>query len=217
MTRLPAFKTQLRLARETLRFFYIQRIWGFDVPTRPHLDPDASNWLELRLQRTRLFLEFGSGGSTILANTLAVPSITVESDRFYGAAVRNAMRNVDRTKMVIPKMGITGRWGMPFFFKRAKGPRYVTAPFELLDESFPDFILVDGRYRVGCALESARRAHMKGSIAELMLDDYDDRPFYHVLESYLGPPKRIGRAAVFAIGETPILEDAVRTFITDPR
>ena len=121
--RLPAFKRQLRLAREALRFFYIQRIWGFDVPTRPHLDPDASNWLELRLQRTRLFLEFGSGGSTILANTLAVPSITVESDRFYGAAVRNAMRNVDRTKMVIPKMGITGRWGMPFFFKRAKGPR----------------------------------------------------------------------------------------------
>ena len=58
---------------------------------------------------------------------------------------------------------------------------------------------------------------MKGAAAELMLDDYDGRPFYHVLESYLGTPKRVGRAAVFGIGKTPIPEDTVRTFITDPR
>lgn len=217
VTRFPAFKTQLHLARETLRFFYIQRVRGFDAPTRPHMDLDAVNWLERRLQRTRLFLEFGSGGSTILANKLAVPSITVESDRFYGAVVRRAMINSDLTTMVIPKMGITGQWGMPLFFKRRKGPRYVTAPFELIDESYPDLILVDGRYRVACTLEAARRANVMGASAELMLDDYDGRLFYHVLENYLGTPKRIGRAAVFAIGKTPIQEDAVRTFLTDPR
>lgn len=215
--RFPTFKTQLREAREGLRFFYVQRVRGFEVPTRPHLDPDTAEWFERRLRRTKLFLEFGSGGSTVLANALAVPSITVESDRFYGAAVRNAIINGDLTRIVIPKMGITGPWGMPMFFRRAKGPRYVTAPFELIDETYPDFILVDGRYRVACALESARRVHMRGATAELMLDDYDGRPFYHVLESYLGTPKRIGRAAVFAIGNTRIPEDTVRVFITDPR
>ena len=217
VARIPAFKTQLHRARETLRFFYKQRVRGFDAPTRPHLDPDTAEWLERRLQRTKLFLEFGSGGSTILANTLAVPSIAVESDRFYGAVVQNAIINGDLMRMVIPKMGITGQWGMPLFFKKAKGPRYVTAPFELIDETYPDFILVDGRYRVACALEAARRAHTRGVAAELMLDDYDTRPFYHVLEDYLGIPRRIGRAAVFAIGKTPIQESAVRRFISDPR
>lgn len=210
-----ASRTGLRLARDTLRFFYVQRIKGFDPPTCPHLDPDTADWLERRLQNTKLFLEFGSGGSTVLANRLAVPTISVESDRFYGAAVRKAMSNGDLTTMVFPKMGVTKQWGMPVFFKRMKGERYAGAPFHKISTAFPDFILVDGRYRVACVLETARRAYLAKSTAQLMLDDYEGRPRYHVLENYLGTPERIGRAAVFEIGRVPVDEAAVRNFFSD--
>ena len=215
MVRSFAFRTRLRLARDTLQFFYIQRVRGFDSPTSPHLEPNVTDWLERRLQTTKLFLEFGSGGSTVLANRLGVPSITVESDRFYAKAVQKVITNGDLTTMVIPKMGITKAWGMPVFFRRKKGFRYVRAAFDRLGGAFPDFILVDGRYRVACALETARRAYLARSTAQLMLDDYEGRVRYHVLEKYFGSPHRIGRAAVFHIGGIPIPESAVQTFISD--
>lgn len=205
----------LRSARDTLRFFYIQRVRGFDSPTSPHLELNVTDWLKRQLQTTKLFLEFGSGGSTVLANSLGIPSVTVESDRFYAEAVRKAMTNSDLNTMVIPKMGITKQWGMPVFFRTKKGLRYVTAAFERLGGSFPDFILVDGRYRVACALETARQAYLASSTAQLMLDDYEGRVRYHVLEKYLGIPDRIGRAAVFQIGRVPIPESVVRNFVSD--
>jgi hypothetical protein len=217
MTDLPPSRTLLQRARDTLRFFYIQRVRGFESPTDPHLDPETAEWLERRLQDTKLFLEFGSGGSTVLANKLGVPTITVESDRFYGAAVRKALTNPDLSTMVFPKMGLTKEWGMPVFFRRRKGLRYAGAPFDRLDNLFPDFVMVDGRYRIACVLETARQAHLAGSIAQLMLDDYEGRPRYHVLEGYLGIPERIGRAAVFTIGKDPLPEDTIAAFVSDPQ
>ena len=215
MRHLPPPRTRLQRAKDTLRFFYVQRVIGFESPTTPHLDPETTDWLERRLQNTKLFLEFGSGGSTVLANRLRVPTITVESDRFFGAAVRKALTDADLTKMVFPKMGITKEWGMPVFFKRRKGLRYAGAPFGHLDELFPDLVLVDGRYRVACVLATARQAHLAASTAQLMLDDYEGRPSYHALESYLGIPERVGRAAVFTIGKVPVQEDTIADFISD--
>jgi hypothetical protein len=119
--------------------------------------------------------------------------------------------------MVVPKMGVTAQWGWPLVFKRKKGARYVTAPFKFLENQFPELIMVDGRYRVACVLEAARQAHMRGAQAELLLDDYTDRPFYHVLERHLGAPARVGRAVIFDIGDTGVQEVTVQMFITDPR
>ena len=200
-----------------MRFFYLQRVRGFDPPTRPHLDDKTAEWLERQLRKTQLYLEFGSGGSTLLANRLSVPSISVESDRFYARAVRRGLTHPEIARIQVPRMGVTGEWGMPLIFRRSKGPRYVAAGFEALGDRFPDLVLIDGRYRVACALESARRAHLSGATALLMFDDYEGRSFYHVIEDYLGKPERIGRAALFSIGKAMIPEDVVRRFAEDPR
>jgi hypothetical protein len=200
-----------------LSFFYTQRVRGFDSPTRPHLDDETAAWLEDQLRKTKLYLEFGSGGSTVLANSLGVASISVESDRFYAKAVRRGLAHPETAQIEVPPMGITAEWGMPLFFRRRKGSRYIAAGFDALDGRFPDFILVDGRYRVGCALESARRAHLAGKTALLMLDDYDGRPFYQFVEEHLGTPDRIGRGALFKIGGSTVSVDAVAKFATDPR
>ena len=206
-----------RLFREKLSFFYTQRVCGFDTPTRPYLDDETAAWLEDQLLKTKLYLEFGSGGSTVLANSLGVASISVESDRFYAKAVRSGLQHPETARIEVPPMGITAEWGMPLFFRRKKGRRYIAAGFDALEGRFPDFILVDGRYRVGCALESARQAYLVGKTALLMLDDYEGRAFYQFVEDHLGPPDRIGRAALFTIGGSAVSEDAVAQFATDPR
>lgn len=200
-----------------LRFLHLQRVRGFDPPTSPHMDDEAAAWLEQQLRKTRLYLEYGSGGSTVLASKLAVPTISIESDRFYAAAVRSVLPAPDQVRLLVPKMGLTGEWGLPVFFRGRKGRRYVMAPFDLLDGRFPDLVFIDGRYRVAAALESARRAAQAGSSARLMLDDYAERPNYHVLEQYLGVPERIGRAALFTIGRRQIAEEIVEEQLSDHR
>jgi hypothetical protein len=199
------------------RFFYAQRIKGFDPPTVPHLDDETAQWLEEQLKGTKLYLEFGSGGSTLLANRLGVRTVSVESDRFYAASVRHALANPELIEILTPAVGITREWGFPVFFKRRKGRRYVTAPFHRFDSQFPDLIMVDGRYRVACALESARQASRAGAESRLLLDDYAQRPEYRVLEQYLGAPVRIGRAAMFTLGRHEIAQSLIREYSTDPR
>jgi hypothetical protein len=201
-----------------LRFFYLQRFKGFEPPPRrPFVDEVTGEWLRCQLENTELFVEFGAGGSTVLANDLGVPTISVESDPFYATAVRRALKSPHICQIVTPDMGLTGEWGMPVFFRREKGFRYVSAPFGHLGGRFPDLIFVDGRYRVACALESARQAAEARVTATLLLDDYSERPHYHELESYLGIPERIGGAAKFVIGLVAIQEQEVRRHSQDAR
>jgi hypothetical protein len=210
-------RNRLSSARAIARFLYVQRVQGFEAPQTPHLDPQTKQWFETRLRRTKLLLEFGSGGSTVLASRLGVPTISVESDRHYAATVIAALPRQDRIEMVVPPMGLTGKWGMPLFLKSKKGWRYVRAPFDRLGERFPDLVLVDGRYRVACALECAERSARAGVTADLMVDDYLGRPHYRVLEGHLGSPTMVGRAALFKIGEARIGEQTIAAHMTDPR
>jgi len=207
----------LRKVSALVRFLYVQRIKGFDPPGAPLLDEESAAWLAERLKSTKLYLEFGSGGSTLLANRLGVPSITVESDRFYAATVRKVLQNPEKALILTPDMGLTGEWGMPVFGKERKGPRYVSAPFGELTDGFPDLIFVDGRYRVACVLESARQAAQAHRAATVLMDDYEYRPHYHVLEQHLGKPGRVGRGATFSIGDRPIPDEVVSSHLTDPR
>ncbi len=200
-----------------IRFFYVQRVKGFGPPNGPHLDDETAGWLANQLRATKLFVEFGCGGSTLMADGLAVPTISVESDPYYAAAVRSALSHHETTEILTLDMGITREWGMPMFFAKKKGLRYATAPFERLGSRSPDLILVDGRYRVACALESAAQVARTGGPSKMLVDDYADRPAYHILEYYLGSPDRIGRAALFVVGARDIPEQVIHEYSTDAR
>ena len=210
-------KRRIDLARDFVCVMRTKYITGFEPPGRPLLDADTSNWLTAELKRTLLYLEFGCGGTTVLANSLGVRTISVESDARYAAVVRTALPHPEITKIVTPAMGLTGPWGMPVFFAGRKGLRYIRAPFQRLSGAFPDLIFVDGRYRVACALESANNAVLSGCKSKLLLDDYALRAQYHVVEKYLGPPERIGRAALFAVGTREVPTAAICEHAADPR
>lgn len=205
----------LRRAGALAKFFYAQRISGLSPPTEPHFDEVTAGWFAREIGRAAFYLEFGSGGSTILASKTGVRTISVEGDRFYAKVVRAALKS-GSVQMITPDLGITKEWSFPLIPTASKGLRYVQAPFALMGSDFPDLVLVDGRYRVASALETARRARLHGTLTKLLLDDYDDRPQYHVVEDYLGPPTAIGRAALFVVGEREIPSELVERYASDP-
>jgi hypothetical protein len=193
---------------------YDRRRDGFVAPTdAPWLDDEGKVAFAAALANASSYLEYGAGGSTILADRRGIPALSVESDPYYADAVRSRLTS-GRVELLNPKLGLIGRFGTPIFPTRSKARRYIEAPFSR--DHFPDFILVDGRFRVACALASAKRAHQSAGRAILMFDDYARRHWYHRVEEHLGKPRMHGRAAFFEIGSKdvpgPVIDHAAQDY-----
>ena len=196
------------------RFLYVQRVRGFSPPgDEPLMDSAGVARFRSEVTRATRYVEFGSGGSTVMVDRLGIPAVSVENDRFYAKAVATRLGQ-GRVRQVVIPMGLTREWGFPLRPSPSAAARYVSAPWE--DGVFPDLILVDGRYRIACALESARRAFAAGARPLLMFDDYVPRPHYRVVEDHLGTPELDGRAALFRLGAADVPAGVVERWLRDP-
>jgi hypothetical protein len=197
---------RLQRAKELAGFLYAQRIKGFTAPDRPHMDePSYERFMDL-LRGSKLYLEFGSGGSTVEAAKLCIETICIESDRYYAQIIRDKIGAAAPVTIIDANIGETEAWGQPIMRtatpKRvARWTNYTKLAFEKIHSTgqFPQLILVDGRFRRACTLESARQAILSQAQTLIFFDDYFDRPHYHSVESHLGQPERVGRSALFAI------------------
>lgn len=202
-----ALSYRLQRSVEVMKFLYRQRTKGFDVPDEPHFDPQATRMFVDRLKNANRYLEFGSGGSTVVAAKFGVDTITVENDRFFARSVVCKIGPHAKNKMFAVNVGVTLEWGYPMIQKQT-APRlkrwaeYIQAPFRHIDsqnDKFPDLILVDGRFRRACALASAQKALARGESTVICFDDYAGRDWYHDIEAELGVPEMVGRMAVFTV------------------
>lgn len=206
--------TTLAELRELPAFIYLQRIKGFEPPgDEPWMDPPGAARFKLELAKATVYVEFGSGATTVLADRAGIPAISVESDRYYARVV--AKRLTGSVEQIVVPLGLTGPWGSPLRSTLLKGMTYAQAPYDR--GLIPDFILVDGRYRAACALIAANQAAVWGRHVTLMFDDYADRPWYHFIEEYLDPPERVGRAAIFKLSGRQVEPDVIEVACRDKR
>lgn len=204
---------KIRKLIDLLKFLHLQRVKGFAPPgDEPFMDAPGITRFRREARRARSYVEFGSGGSTVFVDRAGIPAVSVENDPYYARAVAARLCFGSVAQRVV-RMGLTQAWGVPLFPRADRAQAYVSAPWDIA--LFPDFILVDGRYRVACALESARRAHAVGAKATLMFDDYTPRPHYHAVEQLLGEPELAGRAAIFQIGSQPVTATDVQPWLND--
>lgn len=177
-----------------------QRIIGFAVPDSPHFEEESLPYFRERLRSSTLYLEYGCGGSTVEAARLGKSFVSVEGDRYYLEAVRKKIEKqfgpVEGT-FLHADVGLTGPWGYPIFkarnlarMQRWKG--YAEKPWRSL-RSMPDLILIDGRFRVHCALFTISKV----SDFEILFDDYGRRPHYREVEKFARLDRMYGRMAVF--------------------
>jgi hypothetical protein len=189
------------------RFTATKYLFGYRVPATPHFDEPGQILFRDILSRTTRYLEYGMGASTVLAWQTADVVVAVESDVHMLAAVRRALsssgRNPRLSRLILADIGFTKEWGKPVFTRPtrrrlARWESYAMAPWAFLKQHaiVPETILIDGRFRVACALVSLLNLE-RASPCVLLVDDYGDRPHYRMLEDFADRASTQGCMALF--------------------
>ncbi len=159
--------------------------------------------------QAEVILEYGSGGSTVMASEMPGKRVfSVESDKDWAGMMRgwlaaNASAEGTEVDVIWSDVGETKEWGYPKgTAEYIRFPRYPLEVWDLPEFMQPDVVLVDGRFRTGCAMATALRTEKP---VTLLFDDYKPRKQYHRVERYLGQPVYHGRLAEFDV--TPMTLD----------
>lgn len=132
-------------------------------------------------------LEFGAGGSTVFFANRGVQNIvTVESDAEWikklllGSALLRQRTKSGRWQALHAHIGATGEWGVPLVKRPSVAwLNYHQSVWSAVDPALLDFVLIDGRFRVACALQVLLRTAERK--LPIMIHDFTPRPHYHVL------------------------------------
>ncbi|MBV7265560.1 hypothetical protein [Erythrobacter ani] len=162
---------------------------------------DEAELVRAIYEKATVILEYGSGGSTIIAAEKPGKLVfSVESDREWALRLQH---EIDSRKLSSPAtvyhvdIGPTGDWGRPL--NSDSWTNFHNYPLAIWDEPFfrqPDVVLIDGRFRPACLMAVALRTRQT---VTLLFDDYKSRPAYHSVEGFLKPTKIVGRLAVFRV------------------
>ncbi len=204
------------------------RLRGYQVPDVPHLEPEALDYFRSRVLGGTLYMEYGSGGSTLLAGRAGAHVISVESDRYYHRSVCKRVAAVAAdvdAHLIHADIGLTREWGRPVVTRPtarrvAAWTHYLEVPWEHPGRAdrTPDVVLVDGRFRVAAALTCLR--HLVGcDSSEILFDDYVGRPHYHAVENFMPLVRTVGRMGVFRPVSTELdrLSQAIDEYKVDWR
>jgi hypothetical protein len=194
-------------AYRTTRVVVAKRVHKIEVPDEPCFDPRSLDYFRQLVSGAQNYLEYGSGGSTLMAHRYVRNLVSVESDRRFLRAVQRRLERQEpaaETTLIHVNIGITEHWGKPVFTKptsrRLRRWRdYARAPWNFFRSHSlePDLILIDGRFRVACALESLLNLSPENP-CRILVDDYASRPEYQAVEQVADLVEMKGRMAVFA-------------------
>ena len=227
------------------KFLVRQRILGFKTYDTPMLfgsddrQDETLPWFLDTLKGAKLYLEYGTGGTTYQAAKAGVDFIATDSDPYFLKSVR---KRIEADGLAKPTgqtfrhvdIGYTGPWGYPVDpwgnplsnpspQRLQKFRQYSDPPAECLDAGRkPDLVLVDGRFRVACVLKALRNLRNETGWTVAM-DDYDYRPHYQEVIPKFGKIDQVigGRVAVMTSlnddASPEALDEAIRQHEIDPK
>lgn len=177
------------------RFFTVP-----EISNQLTFSSQVNDYLTSEMKIFNYYLEYGSGSSTRFFSTFEnLNIVSVESDSIYAKAVRKYVSSNSKVELIDSATGITGYWGYPILSAAngSKGWKYVNSPWRILGEKYqPDVVLIDGRYRVACAMNILLRAANTFKVT-IMIDDYLGREEYSYFEKYFPLSKMVDRMAFF--------------------
>jgi len=174
---------------------------GFDAPpvlTLPHAEAAL---VRAEYSAAQTILEYGSGGTTVFAAGLSGRRVySVEADAAWAKKMADWFNiNPPQGHVILhlADIGPTKDWSHPVDNRAfAQWPGYAISVWDRPDFTHPDVVLVDGRFRLACALTTLFRITRPVTV---LIDDYIDRQGYKRIETLVGPPEMIGRIARFQI------------------
>jgi len=146
---------------------------------KPSFNKNDLEMFKTYVAKATNYFEFGSGGSTVyVSKQKNIKSITsVESCRVWHDKVKKIITHYNITYIFINMNTLPDTWGYPGpYSARDSWISYSSS----LKKSF-DLILIDGRFRVACALKCFS---IICSDTILLFDDFLNRPEYHIVLDY---------------------------------
>lgn len=164
-------------------------------------------------------LEYGSGGSTVLAAELGKPVFSVESDAAWAERLRHHLEGISGTAVIHHvDIGPTKDWGHPVNSQGFRDfHRYALSVWDRPDFIHPDVVLIDGRFRAACFAATMMRCTRPVTV---LFDDYTLRRYYHRVEALVAREETVGRLARFTVVPRQIPPEMLTEVIgwfSDPR
>lgn len=170
---------------------------AYSLDLKVMMGPKEIQLYDEMLSKGSVYFEFGLGGSTLFAaqhsnlhHITAVDSSTswitkVKSEAPIAAGIQRG-----RISIVHVDLGPVGAYGYPIHRDAAREREYSKAI--LGTTPAPDVVLVDGRYRVACALRTVLSAVQNGwPHLILMIHDYERQEYASNMNPLLGTPTRV--------------------------
>lgn len=167
---------------------------------------EICNWVEQLYETAETILEYGSGGSTVMASEKPGKTVfSVESDLAWCQKMQDYFDTAGTASSVTlhyANIGSVGKWGRPTTDKRwQRYHRYPNSVWDRADFRAPDLVLVDGRFRAACVMTTLLRTERP---VTLLFDDYVGRKQYQRVEQFIKPVEIRGRMARFEISPTSL-------------
>jgi len=152
---------------------------------------------DLNLSNITVYAEIGCGRSSVfLSQNYNCHIKCVDTSKEWLELVRESLTEPNNVELVHVDLGNLKRWGRPESYVKAENIK--TYANSIFVGEKPDFILIDGRFRVFCFLTSLLNSEQNTII---IFDDYNNRPHYHIVEEIIKPVERRDRQAKFVVGE----------------
>ena len=153
-----------------------------------NFETDENNkFFKNKLLNSKLYLEYGSGSSTILADKENINYYSIESDKNFYTKLKKKIKGKN---YILKDLGLVSYNSRPVLFSyrkhflKKKAKEYANNVLKELSikNLIPDLILIDGRYRVLCGLYVYKFLREKNTSTTILIDDYDHRAYLHILE-----------------------------------
>jgi hypothetical protein len=175
-----------------------------DQPLQPSLEAAGLSALKAALASSTVYLEYGCGGSTLLASQNGrLKIVSIDSDSNWIARVQSRLASEPErsalTHILAAPVGQVAAWGRPIDRRKIAGwPKYSTLPWIYCRSEglVADLVFIDGRFRVACFCATYLSAREGTTV---LFDDFKDRRHYDAVLALLKPQRLHGRMAEFLI------------------
>lgn len=183
-----------------------------NAPTQQKVDydfimkPEERDLYDRYVQPARVYVEYGMGGSTFRAAEMSHAQIfSVDSDAQWVAKVKESTTlkllkvPPERLHLFHVDVGPIGDWGFPVdSTHKHLFPAYSQHLFTQVDGETVDVVLIDGRFRVACALVTLLNCH-KNLNVRVLIHDFWIRERYFTLFRFFKEIESAGSLVVLQI------------------